>query len=138
MMKGKGDCFEIAGLIALRDFQTVPKREKQDSPRSIASKGLMPSKEKWMGTPYVVHAQVIGEGALEGIPYGHAWIEDDVFVYDFSNGRQIQKLNDDYYFRGKVSFEKPKYFKYTFEQARNKMLETGHFGSWDLKTDSGL
>jgi len=138
-MMGRGDCYEVAGLIALRDFKKVPMRaDSKKNIRAYASKGLTPSEEDWSGTPYVVHAQVEGQGALQGIPYGHAWVEDNLFVYDFSNGRSIRMLKDDYYYSGNVQRKKPKYFKYTFPQAVAKMAQTGHYGSWDLITDSGL
>ena len=114
-----GDCYETAGKFALNEI-----------------KGL--KGHDFVGTPYVVHAEVEGQGAISGIRYGHAWIEDDVMVYDFSNGREIIFPKVLYYHLGKVIQEQPKYFKYTFEEATRKMLDTGHYGSWDLITESGL
>lgn len=114
-----GDCYFIAGKFAL------------DRVKGIKD-------HKFIGTPYVVHAEVAGQGSLTGIGYGHAWIEDDVFVYDHSNGRQLMLPKELYYNAGKVNKVKPRYYKYTFEEAMKKMLETGHYGSWDLKTSSGL
>lgn len=114
-----GDCYETAGKIALG-----------------ITKGL--NSNEFMGTPYVVHAEVMGQGAISGVRYGHAWVEDDVFVYDFSNGRNIIFPKEFYYQLGKVIQKQPKYYKYTFSEARRKMLESGHYGSWDLKTESGL
>ena len=114
-----GDCYETAGKFALNEI-----------------KGL--KGHDFVGTPYVVHAEVEGQGAISGIRYGHAWVEDDVMVYDFSNGREIIFPKVLYYHLGKVIQEQPKYFKYTFEEATRKMLDTGHYGSWELITESGL
>jgi hypothetical protein len=114
-----GDCYETAGKFALNNL-----------------KGL--KGHDFVGIPYVVHAEVEGQGAIAGIRYGHAWIEDDVMVYDFSNGREIIFPKVLYYHLGNVIQEQPKYFKYTFEEATRKMLDTGHYGSWDLITESGL
>jgi len=113
-----GDCYEIAGKIAI---------DRQ-----------LPNQQKFNGTPYVVHAEVSGQGAISGIRYGHAWVEDDLNVYDFSNGRAIVFPKQPYYNIGNVQTVKPKYYKYTFEKAIEKMLKTGHYGSWDLQTESGL
>lgn len=114
-----GDCYQTAGNIALD-----------------LAKGL--NSHEFIGTPYVVHAEVAGQGAISGMRYGHAWVEDDVFVYDFSNGRSIIFPKQLYYQLGQVIQKKPKYYKYTFKEARAKMIVSGHYGSWDLKTESGL
>ena len=90
------------------------------------------------GTAYVVHAEVSGQGGIAGLRYGHAWVEDDLYVYDFSNGREIVFPKQLYYSMGNVITKAPKYYKYTFEEAVKKMIKTGHYGSWDLKTESGL
>lgn len=114
-----GDCYQVAGRFAL------------DGVKKLGSRAFI-------GVPYVVHAEVSGQGAISGLRYGHAWVEDDEFVYDFSNGREIILPKEFYYKIGQVKQVKPKFYKYTFQQARHKMAETGHFGCWDLKTESGL
>ncbi len=116
---GNGDCYQVAGTFALNNVKKI---------------GETP----FIGTPYVVHAEVSGQGAITGLRYGHAWIEEDVFVYDYSNGREIILPKVLYHRAGQVKTAKPKYYKYTFKEAMEKMLKTGHYGSWDLKTESGL
>jgi hypothetical protein len=111
-----GNCYEVAGKIALNNH--LPNGENPN----------------FIGTPYLVHGEVSGQGAIEGLRYGHAWIEDNVFVYDFSNSRELTVPKALYYQIGQIIKQQPKYFKYTFEEAKNKMAETGHFGSWDLDT----
>ena len=115
-----GDCYVVAGRIALNN--RLPKGENRE----------------FVGEPYVIHAQVIGQGAIEGLKYGHAWVEDDIYVYDYSNGRELKIPKVVYYKLGQVIEQQPIYFKYTFGEAKRKMAETGHFGSWDLITESGL
>lgn len=109
----KGDCYVVAGQVAM---------------------GITPKEIDFVGTPYVVHGEVTGQGAIEGLKYGHAWIEDDVNVYDWSNGRELDFPKEIYYLLGGIEDKKGKLFKYTFDEARRKMLDTGHYGSWDLKT----
>ncbi len=118
-----GDCYEAAGNIAMDD----------KLPKAIRTKSI-----KFTGTPYLVQGQVTGQGAIDNVKYGHAWIEDDVFVYDFSNGRELVFPKELYYFIGKIETKKPLYFKYTFQEAVDKMLKTGHYGPWELKTETGL
>ena len=117
-----GNCYEMAGKMAMGIM--------------FADKDM--SYPDFKGTPYVVHAEVSGQGAISGLRYGHAWIEDDMFIYDFSNGRKIVFPKELYYALGNVITKPPKYYKYTFDEARKKMSETGHYGSWELKTESGL
>jgi GNAT superfamily N-acetyltransferase len=109
-----GDCYVVAGHFAMGDYRNID----------------------FQGEPFVVHAEVLGQGAISGVRYGHAWVEDDVNVYDFSNNRQIVFPKDLYYAIGNVKTDNPlKYQKYTFEQARKKMLETGIYGCWDIQTE---
>ena len=91
---------------------------------------------EFVGEPYLVHAEVRGQGRAEGIRFGHAWVEDDENVYDFSNGRQIIMTKVVYYALGDVQTQNPKkYQKYTFLEARAKMLKTKNYGSWDIETE---
>lgn len=108
-----GDCYYMAGQFAMDNIFT-PKLD-------------------YIGTPYLVHAEVKGQGKLQGVRYGHAWIEDDENVYDFSNNREIIIPKIIYYAIGDIRTDNPvKYQKYTFEQARKKMMETKNYGCWDL------
>ena len=111
-----GDCYFIAGQFVLNnDFI---------------------KKIDFIGTPYLVHAEVQGQGAISHLRYGHAFIEDNVFVYDYSNNREIQLPKDYYYKIADIKTNNPKkYRKYTFKQAKEKMLETSKYGCWDLEVD---
>jgi len=108
-----GDCYYAAGKIAL-DNDFIKKHE-------------------FIGTPYLIHAEVTGQGGIKGLKYGHAWIEDDVLVYDYSNNRELKIPKVLYYAIGNIKTTNPKkYQKYTFKEAKEKMLSSGNYGCWDL------
>ena len=91
---------------------------------------------EFIGEPYLVHAEVKGQGKAEGIRFGHAWVEDDENVYDYSNGREIVMTKVIYYAIGDIQTNNPKkYQKYTIPEARAKMLKTKNYGSWDIETE---
>jgi hypothetical protein len=113
----KGDCYEAAGQFCMGSV-------------------YMPEPIEFIGEPHLVHAEVKGQGKAEGIRFGHAWVEDDENVYDYSNGRQIIMPKVVYYAIGDIQTENPqKYQRYTFPEARAKMLKTKHYGSWDIETE---
>jgi hypothetical protein len=115
-----GDCYQSAGNMVM-DY-----------------KGNNNNEIKFIGTPYLVHAEVSGQGDIEGIRYGHAFIVDDVFVYDYSNNSKIVLRKSIYFRIGKIIEKKPIFYKYTFEEAMKIMTKTMNYGPWDLKTKSGL
>ena len=99
----------------------------------------------------LVHAEVMGQGQLAGVPYGHCFLIHKATdtVHDRSNNRDLQMPRAIYYMLGKIDISRyfddeigivertPKIFEYTQEQARDFMLETGTFGPWELETESG-
>tara|TARA_B100001287_G_scaffold227083_1_gene196961 strand:+ start:13 stop:390 length:378 start_codon:yes stop_codon:yes gene_type:complete len=99
----------------------------------------------------LVHAEVMGQGPLAGVPYGHCFLIHKATdtVHDLSNGRDIKMPRAIYYLLGKIDQSEywddtmgrvsrtPKIFEYTQEEARDFMLETGTFGPWELETESG-
>lgn len=116
-MKSRGNCYQAAADFCIGKFYA-------------------PEMIEFKGEPYLVHAEVSGQGKLDGIRYGHAWIEDDENVYDYSNNREIILPKAVYYAIGQVRTDDPKKYKrYTFQEAREKMLETQTYGSWDIETD---
>jgi hypothetical protein len=83
----------------------------------------------------LVHGEVTGQGPLEGVKYGHAWIEDGNMVLDFSNGRSIIMPKSKYYEIGQIG---DNVHVYTPKQFQKRVLQYGHWGPWDLKTSTGL
>lgn len=117
MTKTKGNCYRAAAELLLY------------------SATLKSKKIEFVGKPYLVHAEVSGKGPLEGIRFGHGWVEDDEFVYDFSNDKERVVPKQVYYLLGQVETDDPKkYRRYTPEQAREKLLSTRHYGCWDIET----
>ena len=84
---------------------------------------------------FLVHGEVTGQGKIEGVKYGHAWVEDGGTVIDQSNGRNLVMPRQIYYRLGKIGTN---IHRYTPEQARKKAVTTGVYGPWDLKTETGL
>ena len=127
-----GDCYEAAGRYMMDECDVKGGCE-----------GLV-----------LVHGEVGGQGALDGVRFGHAWVEKGGTVIDKSNGRNITMPKVMYYAIGQVQnidpekWGKPEFghdvftdgnlHKYTWEEARAKILETGVWGPWDLVTSSGL
>ena len=50
----------------------------------------------------LVHGEVGGQGALDGVRFGHAWVEKGGTVIDKSNGRNINMPKFVYYAIGQV------------------------------------
>jgi hypothetical protein len=101
----------------------------------------------------LVHGEVTGQGQLEGVKYGHCWIESGETVIDKSNGRDIEMPKMMYYMLGKIgqpdmeNWGKSANFmdtssanihKYTWKEAREAIVDNGHWGPWDLVTETGL
>lgn len=86
----------------------------------------------------LVHAEVGGEGPIEGLRYGHAWVERGGKVIDHSNGRRLEVPRSVYYTRGKVIDKPGKIYRYTGPEVKRWMQRTQHYGPWELETESGL
>jgi hypothetical protein len=85
----------------------------------------------------LVHGEVAGQGALDGVTFGHAWVLDSGMVVDRSNGRNLQLPQGAYYNLGQID-QIGNTHEYTWEEARNKITKYEHWGPWDLTTESGL
>jgi len=81
----------------------------------------------------LVHSMVDGRGPLEGIRFGHAWIEYEDMVIDKSNGKYREIPTDLYYTLGNVRKEDTKY--YTHDEMIKWLLETEHWGPWEMSGD---
>lgn len=104
-----GNCYEVAGRYVLdQQFSENLKRDL-----------------------ILVHGEVTGQGAISGIKYGHAWVEQGDTVIDKSNNRDLQIPKLAYYALGNIT----RTVRYTPEEMRKKVLEFGHWGPWDLQTE---
>jgi hypothetical protein len=110
----RGDCYEAAGQFLFE--QCLPNPDC----------GLV-----------LVHGEVAGQGPLEGVTFGHAWVLDGETVIDKSNGRNLRLPKVLYYALGGIE-RIGNLYAYTWQEAKEKMLQFKHYGPWDLKTRSGL
>ena len=87
----------------------------------------------------IVHAEVAGQGPVEGINFGHAYVVDtrSNLVIDRSNGRNVAMPRDAYEALGKIN-EIGNFREYAWKEVRRKMVEHEHYGPWDLETSTGL
>jgi len=108
-----GDCYEANGRLFMEE-------------------ALFPGSKTGM---VLVHGEVTGQGPLEGVKYGHCWIEEGGTVIDVSNGRNIKMPKKVYYALGRIG---DNLHRYKPEQVRKKILTSKHWGPWDLQTSTGL
>ena len=88
----------------------------------------------------LVHGEVTGQGRLEGINFGHAWIEydgvDEAMVLDLSNGKHMEVPRRFYYAMGGIA-ENDNMHVYDYDEVAEKIRRYQHWGPWDLKTSTG-
>ena len=82
----------------------------------------------------LVHGMVNGQGSLEGIRFGHSWVEYGNKVLDHSNGKKREMPKSVYYKLGKIKPEQNKY--YTSEEAIKWMMKSKHWGPWQMSGDT--
>jgi hypothetical protein len=87
----------------------------------------------------IVHAEVAGQGSLDGVNFGHAYVIDkrNNIAIDTSNGKNVMLPREAYESMGKID-KIGNYHEYEWRDARKKMIEFEHYGPWDLETSTGL
>ncbi len=77
----------------------------------------------------LVHGLVSGQGALEGIIYNHAWVEDGNRIIDMTLPKKLQKSISklQYYKIGKIKTT----YKYSYDKVIEKSLNFGTYGPWE-------
>jgi len=102
-------------------------------------------------TVFVCHGRPTGQGPIEGVIHGHAWVEveqrveipDDapedlkrafaghsiVWVHDRSNGKDLVYPAALYYNAGRI--DPDEVARYSLDDAYLNMEEFGHYGPWD-------
>jgi hypothetical protein len=74
------------------------------------------------------HGTATGVGGdVTGRDFSHAWIENDEWAIDASNGRDVILPKDDYYRIGSVR----DVTRYTRVEAATEALRTGTYGPWE-------
>ena len=83
----------------------------------------------------LVHGVVTGQGAIKGVQYTHAWIEDGDTVIDKTIPEEFSELPKMvYYSLGNIKITR----RYTYKEALQQVVETEHYGPWDKVFDSYL
>ena len=85
----------------------------------------------------LIHGEVAGQGPLEGLTFGHAWIEEGDTVIDPSNGRTVVMPKELYYALGCIK-QINNLHQYDWNETRSKITQYKTYGPWELKTSSGL
>tara|TARA_R100001082_G_C4340776_1_gene150034 strand:- start:792 stop:1130 length:339 start_codon:yes stop_codon:yes gene_type:complete len=88
----------------------------------------------------LVHAEVTGTGGnVAGVKYGHAFIlKGPTYQVVWDVCQQSPMAKKFYYELGSIKEGEPHEYIYTLEEMVAKALDSGHYGPWDLKTESGL
>lgn len=85
----------------------------------------------------LVHGLVTGQGPVNSLRFTHAWLEvvesigdwDMVVCHDVTNGHHQVIPQALYYKSGDI--DPSETVAYTWEEARNRLVEQAHFGPWD-------
>jgi hypothetical protein len=87
----------------------------------------------------LVHAEIVGQGPIEGLLHGHAFVVDikDDMVIDESNGRHLHMDLEMYAAFARMHVAS-NWHIYTFKQACMMAVKSGTYGPWDLETSTGL
>ena len=104
LTEGKGDCYQAGGRLIMNFFGDKDHK--------------------------LVHGMVSGQGALEGVRFGHCWVESKDTVLDHSNDQKRELPKDIYYLLGRIDPAECHY--YTPEEAAKKMSTIKHWGPWDM------
>jgi hypothetical protein len=77
------------------------------------------------------HGTATGQGPIEGIRFGHAWVENPEAgtALDFSNDSNVCMARERYYEIGQI--DEDDVVRYSFEEALVNALHYRHFGPWD-------
>ena len=81
----------------------------------------------------LVHGIVTGQGPIEGIQYGHAWVEDGDTVIDATLPSSMQCLPKSlYYAIGQID----QTVEYDWHAVQEMLDEYGTYGPWDPLFDN--
>jgi hypothetical protein len=76
----------------------------------------------------LVHGVVTGQGAIEGIEYTHAWVEDGDMVIDMTLPASMQRFPKvAYYAIGNIKITR----KYNYRQMLENVCKYETYGPWD-------
>jgi hypothetical protein len=126
--KSGGDCYEAAGKYILDLSKLFMGNGGKIGGDVGAAQGLI-----------LVHAEVRGQGPMEGTNFGHAFVLDSEtdMVIDKSNGRNLRIPKILYYQIANI-LEIDNFHEYTPKEMISHLIKFKHWGPWELVTSSGL
>lgn len=101
-----------------------------------AAKELLSLSKRGEARYRLVHGEIVGQGPIEGIRHSHAWVldaETDT-VIDTSNGRRVEAPRVIYEAIARLQNK----LEYGYREACIRLVESGHYGPWELVTATGL
>ena len=106
------------------DIDDIPEENKNGNCFVVAL-------NKFMEKPYqytLVHGVVTGQGAIEGLQYCHAWVEDGNTVIDMTLPERMRKFpREVYYAIGKIDITR----KYSGKEVLDMVEKYMTYGPWD-------
>lgn len=105
------------------DLDDIPEENKHGNCYVVAMNTFIKNPNRYK----LVHGIVTGQGAIEGIQYGHAWVEDGDTVID--NTIPIEISKDAYYAIGNIEYTK----SYDLLGVSKMVDKYGTYGPWDRK-----
>jgi hypothetical protein len=108
-----GDCYEVAARIMLNSAGVEQIDEVEYT---------------------LCHGTVSGQGPVEGVRFGHAWVEwrhvpsSITLVLEYSNGNKVVMPVAQYYALG--SIDPIEVHRYDCDEALHMLLKFRHYGSW--------
>jgi len=85
----------------------------------------------------LVHGEIVGQGPIEGLKHSHAWLVDtktDTCI-DNANGRSLVLPRRVYEAIARYDGNGR---EYSYRDACQKLIFSGHYGPWELVTQTGL
>jgi hypothetical protein len=83
------------------------------------------------GDPFLVHFESSGQNSPTGQPISFAWVEDDMFVYDYSGDINRVTPKDAFYASARINYGNPKINTFSIDDAKSNFLRKGTYKNWE-------
>lgn len=86
---------------------------------------------RFHGDPFLVHFESSGQNSPTGQPISFAWVEDDIFVYDYSGDINRVTPKDAFYASARIKYGNPKINTFSIDDAKSNFLRKGTYKNWE-------
>lgn len=115
-------------IYSVVDIDDVPEENKHGNCFVVALHKFMENPRRYT----LVHGVVTGQGALDGLQYCHAWVEDGNTVIDMTLPSNMQKFpKDAYYAIGHIEITR----RYNAKNVYDMLDKYETYGPWDKVFD---